>query len=204
MHPNWNQDWKGWNPYYGAGQRSLLPLWGSSEGIGISSEDSETKQFLLNRGFTVFGKTVSMLTDLKSIRHDKLSPTEIPIQTIPNRWIMCGGPLESPSSERWRGPCESHVYIEDGYIRGKIVTYSMEELVPGREAIIDFMVEPAFRGRGIGSALLRGALRSMQQRGSKECELNTSPSENQKAFLMYQRWGFQIVAEWLSYQKIMN
>ena len=196
-------DWKGWNPYYGAGQSSLVPLWGSSEGIGISADDVEMNHFLLKRGFEVYNITVSMLANLEAISRDKLASTGIPIQRIPQRWIMCGHPLDSPISERLgrHGPCESHVYVQDGYVRGKIVTYSMEEVMPNREAIIDFMVEPSLRGKGIGRALLRSALSSMLKRGSRECELNVSPSENQRAYSIYEKYGFRTVAKWISYQK---
>jgi len=50
---------------YSCSKSSLLPLWGSLEGIGIEANDCETTGFLEKRGYRQLDSTVSMVADLK-------------------------------------------------------------------------------------------------------------------------------------------
>jgi len=125
------------------------------------------------------------------------------VVSVPNRWIMVGGALDDETNDFLPppAPCESLVYLEEGIVTGKIVTYSMSELDPRRAAIVDLWVHQPHRGKGIGSILLDAALSRLLEKGFEKVELVTDPSKNPVAYNMYRRRGFRVVAEWCSYQK---
>ena len=60
----------------------------------------------------------------------------------------------------------------------------------GRVATLeDLVLEPAYRGRGLGSRLLRHALAVSRRRGSTRVTVLTDRS-NRRAIRLYQRFGF--------------
>ncbi len=187
--------------FYSHSKSSLLPLWGSSEGIGIEANDFETRKFLEKRGYHQLDSTVSMVADLSNIRRYVTDIANVAL--VPNRWIMAGASLEDTTNDFLPppAPCESLVYLKEGIVAGKIVTYSMSELQPRSAAIIDFWVHQPYRGKGIGSILLDATLRHLLEKGFDKVELVTNPLKNSAAYTMYKRRGFRIVAEWCSYQK---
>jgi len=187
--------------FYSHSESSLLPLWGTSEGIGIEANDCETKRFLEKRGYPYLDTSVSMVADLANIR--TYTQDVVNIVSVPNRWVMAGGALEDTTNDFLPppAPCRSLAYLENGIIAGKIVTYPMSELDPGRASIVDFWVHGSCRGRGVGSVLLDAALRRLSQEGFGKVEALTNPVKNAMAYAMYERRGFRVVAEWCSYQK---
>jgi len=187
--------------FYSYSRSSLLPLWGSSEGIGIEASDYETRNFLEKRGYRQLDSMVSMVVDLSNIRgHVTDNAGVVP---VPDRWVMAGHRLEDETNDFWPlpAPCKSFVYLEEGVVAGKIVTYSMSELGPRRAAILDFWVHEPCRGKGIGSILLDATLHRLLQEGYDEVELKTNQLESPLAYAMYKKRGFRIAAEWCSYQK---
>lgn len=58
--------------------------------------------------------------------------------------------------------------------------------------ILSIAVDPAFRGRGLGSALLQAALASLAKRGARRVRLEVRP-ENAAAVRMYEKAGFRRV-----------
>jgi len=193
----------GQDTFYSHSESSLLPLWGSSEGIGLETNDHETRSFLEKRGYQQLDSTVSMVVDLNAIPERVTGMSNVIL--VPNRWIMVNPdlPLEDPANDFLPppAPCESLVYLQKGIVVGKIVTYSMSELENERAAIIDFWVHQPYRGKGIGNVLLHAALSHLFEKGFSKVELVTDPLKDSMAFTMYKRRGFQIVAEWCSYQK---
>ena len=187
--------------FYSHSRSSLLPLWGSSEGIGIEASDYETRSFLEKQGYHELDKTVSMVADLSDTHRTVTSNANL--VPVPSRWIMVGGSLDDDTDDFLPppAPCESLVYPGEGIVAGKIVTYSMSELDPKRAAITDFWVHQPHRGKGIGSILLDAALSRLLEKGFEKVELVTDPSKNPVAYDMYRRREFRVVAEWCSYQK---
>lgn len=144
-------DAMGEDVFYSHSRSSLLPLWGSSEGIGIEASDYETRSFLEKQGYHELDKTVSMVADLSDTHRTVTSNANL--VSVPNRWIMVGGSLDDETNDFLPppAPCESLVYLEEGIVAGKIVACSMSELDPKRAAITDFWVHQPLRGKGIGS-----------------------------------------------------
>lgn len=56
---------------------------------------------------------------------------------------------------------------------------------------IDFIIDPAWRGRGYGSFLLRQVEKLAAELGSKEFYLWVDPVDNPRAFALYVRLGYQ-------------
>jgi len=193
----------GEDTFYSHSESSLLPLWGSSEGIGLETNDHETRIFLQKRGYHQLDNTVSMVTDLNAIPKRATGISNMIL--VPNRWIMVNPdlPLDDPANDFLLPPvpCESLVYLDEGIVAGKIVTYPMSQLDTKRVAIVDFWVHQTYRGKGIGSILLDAALHHLMRRGFDKVELVTDPLKNRVAYAMYERRGFRIVAEWCSYRK---
>ena len=62
-----------------------------------------------------------------------------------------------------------------------------------RAYLFGFRVRPAYRGSGLGSAMMRALERDLIERGYRFLTLNVA-RENQDAIRLYQRVGFRIVA----------
>lgn len=193
----------GEDTFYSHGESSLLPLWGSSEGIGLETNNHETRNFLEKRGYHQLDDTVSMVADLNATPKHVTDTSNVIL--VRNRWIMVNPDLslEDPANDFLPPPvpCESLVYLQKGIVVGKIVTYSMSELEGERAAIIDFWVHQPYRGRGIGNILLDAALNHLFEKRFSKVELVTDPLKNSIAYTMFKRRGFRIVAGWCSYQK---
>jgi ribosomal protein S18 acetylase RimI-like enzyme len=66
-----------------------------------------------------------------------------------------------------------------------------------------FGVNPRYRGKGIGKALLAAALSYLKDRGAEEVEL-TSDKENQAACSLYESFGFKALGEYSWFEKILS
>jgi mycothiol synthase len=71
---------------------------------------------------------------------------------------------------------------------------------PGLGWVRQLGVLPGWRGKGLGSALLRQVFYSFQQRGFDKVGLSVD-SENGKAYLFYQRLGMQRIRQYEQYEK---
>jgi GNAT superfamily N-acetyltransferase len=60
---------------------------------------------------------------------------------------------------------------------------------------IDFLVEPAWRGRGYGSFLLREAERLAAAAGARQLYVWVDPVHNPRAFALYRRLGYAPLQE---------
>jgi len=104
-----------------------------------------------------------------------------------------------PSAEQLReivaSPCTTLLLARDRSQQGRIVgclTVAVFRIPTGVRAWVeDVIVDSALRGKGVGEALSREALRTAQSRGAKTVEL-TSRSSREAANLLYQRLGFQL------------
>ncbi len=64
----------------------------------------------------------------------------------------------------------------------------------------DIAVRRPWRHRGIASALLAGSLRALRDRGLSEAALGVD-AENPRALTLYERLGFNVVSEWITYRR---
>ncbi|WP_010479190.1 ribosomal protein S18-alanine N-acetyltransferase [Thermococcus zilligii] len=82
---------------------------------------------------------------------------------------------------------------------GKVIGYVMAYLRPDLEGhIMSIAVDPAYRGNGIGSALLTEAIERLIQKGARYIGLEVRVS-NEKAIGLYERFGFRKVKRVIGY-----
>lgn len=80
-----------------------------------------------------------------------------------------------------------------GVIGYGIGTFGYDLEFAGSDAFItELFVQPSFRGRGTGRALLDKLIRRLGERGAKAVHLMVRP-ENERARMLYERLGFQAV-----------
>jgi len=103
--------------------------------------------------------------------------------------------------EKWEGFVRGLLENGKGSIKvavekGKYVGYILYgwkmplKLIKPRAVIYDLYVKPEYRGRGIGTMLLRETLEDLRKRGFEEVRL-TVLSKNQGAISLYERFGFR-------------
>ncbi|MDV3103000.1 ribosomal protein S18-alanine N-acetyltransferase [Thermococcus waiotapuensis] len=82
---------------------------------------------------------------------------------------------------------------------GKVIGYVMAYLRPDLEGhIMSIAVDPAYRGNGIGSALLTEAIERLIQKGARYIGLEVRVS-NERAIGLYERFGFRKVKRVIGY-----
>lgn len=95
---------------------------------------------------------------------------------------------EESLSIGWHYAMSFHVAEVDGQVVG--FQYSSESDVPDGAHLVRLTVDPEAQRGGIGSALLRAALESYQERGLREASLNTQLS-NVPSRRLYEKFGFR-------------
>ena len=103
-------------------------------------------------------------------------------------------PTRAQLAEMVDSPAITLLIARDSDARGEIVgslTLAMFRIPTGRRAWIeDVVVDSAQRGKGIGEALTREALRVAQEAGATTVDLTSRPSR-EAANRLYQRIGFE-------------
>jgi ribosomal protein S18 acetylase RimI-like enzyme len=77
-----------------------------------------------------------------------------------------------------------------GYVYGELEGQSWTDLIGPHGKVHDLFVDPAFRGRGIGEALMREALRRLIDRGAPRVLLDTAWA-NEHARRLFERVGYR-------------
>ncbi|ASJ10483.1 ribosomal-protein-alanine N-acetyltransferase RimI [Thermococcus sp. P6] len=82
---------------------------------------------------------------------------------------------------------------------GKIIGYVMGYLRPDLEGhIMSIAVDPAYRGNGVGSALLEEAIERLIKKGARYIGLEVRVS-NEGAIKLYERFGFRKIKRIVGY-----
>jgi len=87
--------------------------------------------------------------------------------------------------------------VEREEIVGGVISTSASDAAWVRE----LAVRPAWRGRGIGSALLSSAFAELSRRGVAEVRLNVDAENQTGATRLYERAGMTVRRRWLVYEK---
>lgn len=69
--------------------------------------------------------------------------------------------------------------------------YLLARLAPPEAEILKLAVEPRYRRRGCGRALLGAGLETLRQRGADDVHLEVR-AENETAIRLYRRFGFEV------------
>jgi GNAT superfamily N-acetyltransferase len=184
------------NPFYGNSEGPFTPFWGTPEGIALPWSDAGARAFLANRGHTPRYRAVQVGVDLPGARSDA------PDRPIGIRDRACP-PLEAAPTDASRFDeafdFRAALALEAGRVAGTLIFFPMSEVREGLWGVYELRVADACRGRGIGRALLAGALRAMRERGAIRCEATTIPELSPGAPPLYASFGFEPCAEWAVY-----
>jgi mycothiol synthase len=73
-----------------------------------------------------------------------------------------------------------------------------------KEGYVDTLfVRPAYRGQGLGTALLLAGLHSLKEAGVESATLDTDLDNPTQAMRLYERVGFRELWRWVTYGKEM-
>jgi mycothiol synthase len=89
------------------------------------------------------------------------------------------------------------IAVEREEIVGGVITTS----APDAAWVRELAVRPAWRDRGIGTALLSSAFADLSRRGVAEVRLNVDAENQTGATRLYERAGMTVRREWLVYEK---
>jgi len=123
--------------------------------------------------------------------------------------------MEESFAEHWGQPTppfeDWRLFMEQpGFDPGMaILAVEREEVVGGVVSMMvsdaawvrELCVRPAWRGRGIGTALLSSAFADLSRRGVAEVRLNVDAENETGATRLYERAGMTIRRQWLAYEK---
>lgn len=133
------------------------------------------------RGFTIIDYEDRYKQALEEIslpwllEYDLLEPVDLEMLAEPHRFLSGGGRV---LLARWGEEIVGMVMLE---LQGK-----------GQCELLKFGVKEAYRGRGIGTALMEAALQAARDTGQKKAVL-TSNHQLREALRLYERFGFKYV-----------
>ena len=97
-------------------------------------------------------------------------------------------------SEIWFGPhMLSYVAEVDGQIRGSYFLKPNHVDLGSHVANAGYMVDPAFRGRGIGKLMAEHSIATAKQKGFHAMQFNIVVSTNTAAVNLWKTLGFEII-----------
>ncbi len=118
--------------------------------------------------------------------------------------------------ERWDQMISSSVFPEGLSVVGvegeEVVGICLVAVMEGRSRqlgrkdgfINDLCVRPAYRRRGLGTALLLTALHALSEAGMESASLDTDTDNPNKAMRLYEKVGFQELWRWVKYGREMR
>jgi GNAT superfamily N-acetyltransferase len=204
-------------PVYGAVEGPRPPLFGSSERMGLSATNGTLTDFLAKRGY--------LSTEIGDVSMERVDPTPPPALVFPpaltegglqpiqfgHRHPFAGKEASQlPTVSQW-GDNDGDPYggvglvDQDQVLRGHLAWYPMAQT--GKVALINFRVDPAYRGQGAGKFLLDWGLREMILGGdgagesAHTVELHTHLHRNADAVRLYRSRGFEVVDAWVNLVK---
>jgi RimJ/RimL family protein N-acetyltransferase len=131
---------------------------------------------------------------IRPLRRDDIEPLLDFLDQIvaERRWLATEPPLPR---ERWRKGFEQD--LDDPYCINVLAVDADERLIgqidargrAKRPAEIGMAVAEEWRGRGVGSALMRACIDSARERGIHKLALNVWP-HNEAAIRLYEKFGF--------------
>ena len=181
-------------PFYGNARGPFTPVWGTPEGPAVSEDDIVTVEFLENRGYNPRWRGVSLMAPLDLIDGPTVAQGHLPedcmLQTFSSR-------IQVPGREP--GEFFATSFVTGGQAVGTLVFFEMREVARGAGAIYHFEVDEKFKGRGIGTEVLKAALKDMKRRDWHTCEVLTIPDLSPEAGKLYAQFDFDLAALWLIY-----
>jgi ribosomal-protein-alanine N-acetyltransferase len=121
-----------------------------------------------------------------------VSDTDIPTAVAVDRAAFTPHWWYGEGTLRRRAAEAAHFAVAE--LAGEVVGYVEGELRRPAAHLNRIAVRPTYQGRGVGAALLDGALRALWQRGAEYVTLNTQ-SDNRYSQRLYRRFGFEATGD---------
>ncbi len=198
-------DGRAYNPFYGNFFAPVAPLWGTTEGMAVREEDSETRRFLDAAGFQHEVTGLTLCCDLGASQsrwtrtHQAVGveppAIEIALESSYQAILGSTGGATFPYPNR---SLSWVALVEDRQV-GSLIAYPFDDAHSQRWGIFTFEVEKNLRGRGVGRAILTRVLSDLLERGVTEVETFAIPRDSSAAILLYESLGFEKRQAWLIY-----
>jgi GNAT superfamily N-acetyltransferase len=203
-------------PCYGSVEGPRPPLFGSTQRMGVSANDTHLLHFLANRGYSVVDPgDISMTVDLLDhppARTGRIDPATLGLrlQRISHNNPFNGiEPADRAEYSAWGDnhgfPYTGHILVDNtNQLRGHLCWFPVQD---GKMAgIYAFWLAPQLRGRGLGSLLLDTALADMAAPSPpggpyQRAEVQTHLVRHTDAVALYESRGFQIDEAWVTLVK---
>ena len=183
-------------PCYGWRSGQFAPLFGPSGVPALGVSDLDTINFLAHRGYLSLGLGDVTLTGPKEATSAAPNHRVVSAESRPPGLDLVDFYPVPPVLENEAGL----TFVEEsGQSVGQI---RWTPLGPDRWAILDWRVDEAWRGRGLGRALLDGGLARMRAtRPNADVEIRAHWDRHRRAVEMLNRRGFGVDGAWVSLVK---
>jgi len=186
----------------------------------IAAEDSRSAHFLAERGFVVVGHSHHLARDIDETSLATPLPVGYEIRSLddlgagPEMYVETNNRLAAYDTGYSLIDGQNLLSLEERGIfqtasvfllfdpSGRVVGLIRASLRPGtqRAYLNEVRLEPASRGKGLGSTLVATALNYLRGQGANRVELDTT-GENIAAYNLAARSGFVEVRHWLHFLK---
>ncbi len=189
----------------------------------VAGEDSQSTSFLAGHGFAVVGRSLHMVREgmsdlppvllptgytLRSL-HEMAEPPELYMETAnrlgahdPNFTLIRPEELERiASGDGWEPKGVLFLFCAEGRIVG-LIRATRAKAGKSRGYLSELRLEPASRGKGLGTALPAAALRYLAEAGVGRTELDVT-GENIVAQALASKAGFSPARHWLHFMKAL-
>jgi ribosomal protein S18 acetylase RimI-like enzyme len=183
-------------PCYGWRDGRFAPLFGPSGVPALGVGELDAINFFAHRGYLSLGLGDVTLTGPKEAGGAVPNPQDVLTKTIPSGLNLVEPNQAPPVFKNRTGLA---VVDESGQSVGEI---RWTALGPTRWAILDWRVDEAWWGRGLGRALLDGGLARMRAaRPDADVEIRVHWDRHRRAVEMLNRRGFGVDGAWASLVK---
>ncbi len=194
------------NPFYGNSEGPATPFWGSPEGIGLLRDDEPTRRFFSRRGHLPRFEGFQFSADLAAAdpgpperTREALAANGLGLRTSSDLYPEVGARWGTQVRFSARTPFTVHALIEGEMVRGLICTYPLAEVGPGIHGIYETLLAEGWQGKGLGTVLVREAVRDLKARGGRRCDVLTIPGFTPAGLRLYAAAGFRRTASWSIY-----
>lgn len=190
------------NDFYGNVGGPSTPFFGTPEGISIPLDDTETINFFLKRGFSPRYEAASLeLVDfsIKEIESDLIniiSEQGFELHNTSDFLPQIGLELNNHQKTAKKYVFESLFLTLSNVVNGQITFYPMSKVLPTKYGIYSTEIIGDFKGKKLGSSLVKLAILRLQAKGATSLEVVTLRSIEHNAQSFYEKLRFKLAEKW--------
>jgi GNAT superfamily N-acetyltransferase len=188
------------NPFYGNSLGPFQPLWGTTEGVSIGTDQDRAFAFFERRGFEPTYEGVSLEVETAKVSAD--ASTEGGSRRINGLLEEYPALGESPDERLPYPNAENYICVQlvlDNLTAGILSMYPFTELDEEKWGIYEFRVAEEYHGEGHRRALLHRGIQEVRERGGDVLETLLLRELSEDELPMHRELGFDEVATWHIY-----